>query len=64
LGQSLEIDDKWVRNLRMNEVLIIDVINLLSLDNLTFVQKFESHILSSFFIFGHLDFTEATLINK
>ena len=45
----------------MNKVFVIDVINLLGLDDLTFVKKFEGDVLAGFFVLGHFDFTESTL---
>lgn len=35
LGQSFEVDNKGMVELRMDKVLIIDMINLLSFNNLT-----------------------------
>ena len=61
LSEAFEVDDEWVADLWMNKVFIIDVINLLGLDDLTFVKKFEGDILAGFFVLGHFDFTESTL---
>jgi len=61
LGEAFEVDDEGVADLRMNKVFIIDVINLLGLDDLTFVKKFEGDVLAGFFVLGHFDFTESTL---
>ncbi len=45
----------------MDEVFVIDVIDLLGFDDFAFVEQFEGHVFSSFFVFGHLHFTEASL---
>jgi hypothetical protein len=50
-----------VTDLRVHEVFVIDVIDLLGLDDLALVQKLQSHILSGLFILGHLDLSETTL---
>lgn len=61
LCESLEVDDKGVTDLGVDEVFIINVINLLGLDDFPLVEEFQGNILSGFFVLGHLDFTEATL---
>jgi len=61
LSQTFEVDDERMADLRMNEIFIIDVIDLLSFDNFTLVEQFEGNILSGFFVFGNLDFTESSL---
>lgn len=61
LGEAFEVDDEGMADLWMNKVFVIDVINLLGLDDLTFVKKFEGDILAGFFVLGHFDFTEAAL---
>lgn len=45
----------------MDEVFIINVIDLLGFDDFAFVEQFEGNVFSGFFVFGHLNFTEATL---
>ena len=44
----------------MDEVLIVDMVDLLSFDDLAFVQHFQCDVLSGFFVFGHFDFPEST----
>lgn len=61
LGEAFEVDDEGVADLWMNKVFVIDVINLLGLDDLTFVKKFEGDVLAGLFVLGHFDFTEAAL---
>jgi len=61
LGQALESDNEGVIDLRVHEILIIDVIDLLSLHDFVFVQKFESHIFPSLLVLGHLHFPKAPL---
>ena len=38
LGESFKVDDEGVVDLRMNKILIIDVIDLLSLDDFALVE--------------------------
>ncbi len=45
----------------MNKVFIIDVVDLLSLDDLALVEQFEGDVLACLFVFGDLDLAEATL---
>ncbi len=61
LRQSFEVNNERVIDMRMDEVLVINVINLLSLDNIGLIEKFQGDILASFFILSNLNFTEATL---
>ncbi len=44
----------------MDEVLIVDVVDLLSLHDLMFVEKFERHILAGLLILSHLNLAEST----
>lgn len=61
LGKTLEIDDEGVTDLRVNEVFIIDVIDLLCLDDLSLIQEFEGYVFSRLFVLGHFDLTEPSL---
>lgn len=45
----------------MDEVFIIDVIDLLGLDDLALIEQLQGNVLSGFFVFGNLHFTEPTL---
>lgn len=49
-----------MRDLGMNKVLIVNVINLLGLDDFSFFKKLESYELAILFILGNFDFTEST----
>lgn len=44
----------------MDEVFVVDVVDLLCLDDLSFVQKFEGDVFSGFFILGDFDFAKAS----
>lgn len=61
LGKSFEIDDEVMADLRMNEVLIIDVIDLLGLDNFALIEELQGDILASLLILGDFDLSKATL---
>ena len=61
LSKSFEVNDEGVTDLGMDEVFVIDVIDLLGFDDFAFVEQFEGNVFSGFFVFGHLDFTEAAL---
>jgi hypothetical protein len=61
LGESFKVDDEGVADLGMNKVFIIDVVDLLSLDDLALVEQFEGDVLACLFVFGDLDLAEATL---
>jgi len=50
-----------VIDLRVHEVLVIDVIDLLCLHDFVFVEKFESHILPRLLVLGYLNLPEAPL---
>ena len=43
----------------LHEVLVVDVINLLGLYDLSFIEELKSHILSGLLILSHLDLAEA-----
>jgi len=47
-------------DLRVYEVLVVDVVNLLRFHDLVLVQKFESNVLAGLFILGHLHLAKAT----
>ena len=44
----------------MDIIFIVDVVNLLSLHDLVFVEKFEGNVFAGLLIPGDLDFPEAT----
>ena len=48
-------------DLGMNEVFVINVIDLLGLNDFSFIKKFEGNILSSLFVLGDFDFTKSSL---
>jgi hypothetical protein len=60
LSKSFEGDYKGMIDLRMDEVLIVDVVYLLGFHDLVFVEQFEGNVLSCLFVFGHFYFPEAT----
>ena len=64
LSQSFEIHNEWMIELRMYQILIIDMINLLSLDNLPFLEEFKGDILSIFLMLGHFDLAKAAYSSK
>ena len=61
LGEALEVDDEGVADLGVDEVFIIDVVDLLGLDDLAFVEQFERDVLSGLFVLGHFNLAEPTL---
>jgi hypothetical protein len=50
-----------VADLGVDEVFIIDVVDLLGLDDLAFVEQFERDVLSGLFVLGHFNLAEPTL---
>jgi hypothetical protein len=60
LSESLKVDDERMRDLGVNEILIVDVIDLLGLDDLSLVEKLQGNILSGLFVFGDLNLAETT----
>ena len=61
LGKSLKVYDEGMTDLRMDEVFVIDVVDLLGFDDLPLVQKFQGHVLSRLFVLGDLHLTEPSL---
>ena len=59
MGESFEADDEGVIDLRMYEVLVIDVVYLLCLHDFVFVEQFEGYILACLSVLGHLNLAEA-----
>ena len=45
----------------MHEVFIIDVVDLLGLDDLAFVEQLEGYVLAGLLVLGNLDLTEPSL---
>lgn len=60
LGESFEVDDEGVADLRVNEVLIVNMIDLLCLHDLMFVEQLQGHILPCLFVLGHLHLPKTT----
>lgn len=60
LGESLKGDDERMADLRMDEVLVVDMVDLLRLHDFMLVQQLQSHILARFLILSHLDLAKAT----
>ena len=60
LCESFEVDDEGMVDLRVNEVLVIDVIDLLGLHDFMFVEEFECYVLAGLLILGDLDLAETT----
>jgi len=48
-------------DLGVDELFIINMIDLLSLDDLALIKKFEGDILAGLFVFGHFDLTKTSL---
>lgn len=48
-------------DLRMDEVFVINVVDLLGFDDLPLVQKFQGYVLSRFFVLSDLHLTESSL---
>ena len=42
----------------VDEILIVDVIYLLRLDDLPFIEQFQRNIFACFFVFGNFNFSE------
>lgn len=63
LGEPLEGDDKRMADLRMHEIFIVNMIDLLRLHDLMFVQQLQSHILARFLILSDLNLPKATYFN-
>jgi hypothetical protein len=61
LSQTFKVHDKGVAYLRMNKVFVIDMIDLLGLNNIPLIEKFECNIFSGLFVLSNLNFTEASL---
>jgi hypothetical protein len=56
------MNNKWMVDLAVDRVLVVDVIDLLRLDDVALVQQLQSEVLASLLVFGYLDLTEATYI--
>jgi hypothetical protein len=56
------MNNKWMVDLAVDRVLVVDVIDLLRLDDVALVQQLQSEVLASLLVFGYLDFTETTYI--
>jgi hypothetical protein len=63
LGESFEGDDEGVVDLRVDKVLVVDVVDLLRLHDFVFVEEFESDILAGLFVLGDLDLAESTCLD-
>ena len=64
LGKSFKVYNKRVFDLRVDEVLIVDVVDLLGLDDLALLEKLKGHKLPILLVLSHLDFPESTCITK
>lgn len=62
MGEPFEIDNEGVGDLGMDEILIVHVVNLLGLDDLALLEKFEGHELAILLVLGYLDFAEPTYV--
>lgn len=64
LSQSFEGDDKRMADLRMHEVLVINMVDLLCLHDLMLVEQLQGNVLPCFFILGDLNFPKATYMDQ
>jgi len=47
-----------VGDLRVDEVLVVDVVDLLGLHDFVFVEQFEGDVLAGLLVFGHFHLAE------
>lgn len=59
MGQTFESDNEGMGDLRVDKILVVDVVDLLGLHDFVFAQQFECHVLSGLFVLGNLDLAEA-----
>lgn len=60
MSKTFETHNERMVDLRMHEILIVNVINLLCFDDLTFVKQFQCNKLACLFVLGHLNLAETT----
>lgn len=60
LCESLVCDDEWMIHLRVDVILVVDVVDLLGLDDFVLAEQLEGHVFAGLLVFGHLHLTETT----
>jgi len=61
LGKSFKSNDEGMVDLGVNEVLVVNVVDLLSLDYFSLIQQLQRHELPCLLVLGHLHLSEPTL---
>jgi len=62
LGESFEVDDEGVADLRVHAVFVVDVVNLLRIHDFLLVEKFKCIVLVGLLVLGDLDLAETTYV--